>query len=52
MNFTRYDEVPTFEADVDESAGLRRAAVACLYLTVMVFAASLLAQRRLRQWPV
>jgi ABC-2 type transport system permease protein len=52
MNFTRYDEVPIFEAEVDESVGLRRAAVACLYLTVMVLVASLLAQRRLRQWPV
>lgn len=52
LNFTRYDEVPAFEPEVDASAGVRWSLWTCLYLALLVVSIGLLAHRRLREWPV
>lgn len=52
LNFTRYDDVPSFEPDTDLSTGLRWSLWTCLYLAVLVCAISLVARRRFRQWPM
>lgn len=52
LNFTRYDDVPAFEPDTDLSAGLRWSLWTSLYLAALVCAISLIARRRLREWPL
>ncbi|MFC4309402.1 DUF3526 domain-containing protein [Steroidobacter flavus] len=52
LNFTRYDDVPSFEADVGVSAGLRWSAWTCLYLGILLVIFSAIASRRLRDWPL
>jgi ABC-2 type transport system permease protein len=52
LNFDRYDDVPAFEPDVDVSAGLRWSAWTCLYLAALVTLLSVVARRRLREWPL
>lgn len=52
LNFTRYDDVPTFEPAVDTGTGLRWSLGTSVYLTILVVAIGLLMRRRLRQWPL
>ena len=52
LNFTRYDEVPAFEPNFDLRAGSQWALWTCLYLAVSLGVLSLLAHRRLREWPL
>jgi len=52
LNFTRYDDVPAFEPALDASAGLRWSLGTSLYLTILVVSISLLARRRLGEWPL
>jgi ABC-2 type transport system permease protein len=52
LNFTRYDDVPSFEPDLDVSAGLRWSAWTCLYLAALVTLLTVAASRRLREWPL
>jgi ABC-2 type transport system permease protein len=52
LNFTRYDDVPKFDPNVDEAAGLRQSAWTCLYLALLTLALGALARRRLQQWPL
>jgi ABC-2 type transport system permease protein len=52
LNFTRYDEVPLFQPELDLGAGLRWGLWTCLYLSILVVAVGALARRRLRDWPL
>jgi ABC-2 type transport system permease protein len=52
LNFTRYEDVPTFKPDMDASAALRWSTWTCLYLGILVTLFSWVASRRLREWPV
>lgn len=52
LNFTRYDEVPRYQADSDVGAALRWSVRTCLYLAALVTLLSVAASRRLREWPL
>jgi len=52
LNFTRYDDVPTFQPDLAVSAGWRWSAWTCLYLGLLVTLIIVGASRRLRDWPM
>jgi ABC-2 type transport system permease protein len=52
LNFTRYEDVPAFEPDLDVSTGLRWSALTCLYLGILVTLLIVSVDRRLREWPM
>jgi ABC-2 type transport system permease protein len=51
LNFTRYEDVPSFEPDLDLTAGMQSSLRTCLYLALIVTALVLLTRRRLSEWP-
>jgi ABC-2 type transport system permease protein len=52
LNFTRYEDVPAFQPDVDLTSGVRWSAWTSLYLAAFVTALGLVARRRLAEWPL
>jgi ABC-2 type transport system permease protein len=52
LNFTRYDEVPEFQPRADVINGLHWSLWTCLYLALVFSVISILARRRLHEWPL
>lgn len=52
LNFTRYEDVPAFQPNVDMTAGMRWSIWTCLYLAAAVAVLGLLARQRLAEWPL
>lgn len=52
LNFSRYEDVPSFKPDLDLTAGVRAGLWTCLYLAAIVITLTLLVRRRLAEWPL